>query len=85
MLGLNETRMIAAMIKSNPPLTTLNLEVNNLNPECAQLIAVALLSNTSLKLLNLSNNKLGDHGVTWILQSLIKRQLMDPVQPVNQN
>jgi len=31
MLGLEEAKMIAAMIKVNPPLTTLNLETNNLD------------------------------------------------------
>ncbi len=31
MLGVHETKMIAAMIKSNTHLVTLNLQVNNLD------------------------------------------------------
>lgn len=31
MLGLDEAKMLAQMIKLNPPLTTLNLEINNLD------------------------------------------------------
>ena len=75
MIGLHESKMIAAMIKSNTHLVTLNLEVNNLDSRCAELIAVALLSNTNLQMLNLSNNQIGDLGVNWIVQAIIKTKL----------
>lgn len=42
MLGLEEAKMLAAMIKVNPPLRTLNLEMNNLDAKCGKLIAQSL-------------------------------------------
>jgi hypothetical protein len=42
MLGLEEAKMIAAMIKLNPPLRTLNLENNNLDAQCGKLLANVL-------------------------------------------
>jgi len=75
MLGLEEAKMLAAMIKVNPPLKTLNLEINNLDANCAKLIAEALQSNDNLKILNISKNKLADLGINYLLQSLIKSRL----------
>jgi len=48
MLGLEEAKMLAAMIKVNPPLKQLNLEINNLDAQCAKLIGDALYSNSNL-------------------------------------
>lgn len=54
MLGIAEARMLAQMIRLNPPLQTLNLQINNLDAECAKLIGAALESNSNLQILNLS-------------------------------
>ena len=67
MLGLEEARMLAAMIKMNPPLRTLNLEINSLDSQCAKLIADALTGNSNLQVLNLARNKLSDLGINYIL------------------
>lgn len=48
MLGLEEAKMIAAMIKLNPPLRTLNLDHNNLDAQCGKLLANVLPQNTNL-------------------------------------
>lgn len=48
MLGLDAARMLAKMIKVNPPLTSLNLTKNNLDSDCAKLIGEALESNDNL-------------------------------------
>jgi hypothetical protein len=48
MLGYEEAKMLAAMIKIDPPLRTLNLEQNNLDAQCARLIGKALQANTNL-------------------------------------
>lgn len=42
MLGIEEAKMLAGMIKVNPPLRTLNLEMNNLDANCGRLLASAL-------------------------------------------
>lgn len=42
MLTFEEAKMLAAMLKSNPPLKTLNLETNNLDANCAKLIGQAI-------------------------------------------
>jgi Ran GTPase-activating protein (RanGAP) involved in mRNA processing and transport len=63
------------MIKLNPPLTTLNLETNNLDASCARLIGEALESNDNLQVLNISGNKLSDLGISYLLQSLIRSRL----------
>jgi len=75
MLGNEEAKLIAAMIKMNPPLRTLNLEMNNLDSECARLIAEALTFNSNLAILNVSKNKLSDLGVTLLLRPLIKARI----------
>ena len=54
MLGLSEARMLAQMIRLNPPLQTLNLQINNLDADCAKLFGAALESNSNLQVLNLS-------------------------------
>jgi Ran GTPase-activating protein (RanGAP) involved in mRNA processing and transport len=76
MLGFEEAKMLAAMIRVNPPLRTLNLEINNLDAQCAKLIADALKSNSNLELINISKNKLSDLGINYLLQSLIKSRLL---------
>lgn len=48
MLGLEESKMLAAMIAANPPLRILNLETNNLDASCAKLLGEAIESNTNL-------------------------------------
>ena len=48
MLGFAETKMIAFMLMSNPPLKILNLENNNLDDQCSKLLGKALLSNYNL-------------------------------------
>lgn len=75
MLGLEEAKMLAAMIKINPPLRIMNLEQNNLDTQCAKLIGDALLSNSNLQVFNISKNKLSDLGVNYLLQSQIKSKL----------
>lgn len=72
MIGFEEAKMIASMIQQNPPLRTLNLEMNNLDAECAKLIAQALKSNSNLAVLNISSNKLADLGVSYLFGPLIK-------------
>lgn len=67
MLGFEEAKMLAAMIKMNPPLKTLNLEINNLDASCAKLLAEALQSNSNLQVLNIAKNKLADLGIFWLL------------------
>ena len=67
MLGFEEAKMLAAMIELDPPLRTLNLETNNLDANCAKLIAEALGKNTNLLSLNLARNKLSDLGINYII------------------
>ena len=76
MLGIEEAKMLAGMIKVNPPLRTLNLEMNNLDANCGRLLASALKQNTNLQLLNISKNKLSDVGVNYLFQSLIESRLV---------
>lgn len=76
MLGYEEAKMLAAMIKIDPPLRTLNLEQNNLDAQCAKLIGKALKENTNLQVLNVSKNALSDLGINFLLQSQIKSRLM---------
>lgn len=72
MLTFEEAKMLAAMIKANPPLKTLNLEINNLDAKCAKLIGQAIEHNSNLQILNVSRNRLSDLGINYLLQSLIK-------------
>jgi hypothetical protein len=53
MLGLEEAKMLASMIKINSPLKTLNLENNNLDADCGILFANVLKSNSNLQVLNI--------------------------------
>jgi hypothetical protein len=39
MIGIEEAKMLTAMIKLNPPLKTLNLENNNIDARCSKLFA----------------------------------------------
>jgi Ran GTPase-activating protein (RanGAP) involved in mRNA processing and transport len=63
MLSLEDARMLADMINKNTPLKTLNLSQNELDADCAALIANALIYNSNLTVLNLKDNRLGDLGV----------------------
>lgn len=54
MLGLEDARMIAALINKNTNLRTLNLSKNSLNADCAALLANALIYNDNLKELNVN-------------------------------
>jgi|688.fasta_scaffold489982_2 Ran GTPase-activating protein (RanGAP) involved in mRNA processing and transport len=64
--------MIAEMIKQNTNLISLNVENNNLDSECACVLAESLQYNNKLKILNLRKNKLGDTGIIELLKPLIK-------------
>ena len=48
MLALEDARMIADLIKRNTPLRKLNLSTNQLDADCAALIANSLIYNTNL-------------------------------------
>lgn len=66
--------MLAHMIQQNPPLVTLNVSNNNLDADCATLLAESLKFNDRLKILNLDKNKLGDKGILELLKPLIKQK-----------
>ena len=74
MISRTETRMLAHMIQQNPPLVTLNVSNNNLDADCAILLAESLKFNDRLKILNLDKNKLGDKGIMELLKPLIKQK-----------
>ena len=74
MISNNETKMLAHMIQQNPPLVTLNVSNNNLDAECAIILAESLKFNDRLKILNLEKNKLGDKGILELLKPLIKQK-----------
>jgi len=48
MISNNETKMLAHMIKQNPPLVTLNVSNNNLDADCAIILAESLRYNDRL-------------------------------------
>ena len=53
-------KQMAAFVKSNPPLTHLNLEKNSFPTPTAAVWGEALLANTNLQHLNLSGNSFND-------------------------
>lgn len=67
--------MIADLIKRNTPLRKLNLSTNQLDADCAALIANSLIYNNNLQLLDVSKNMLGDYGVFLLLTPLIRKNL----------
>ena len=73
MLALEDARMISDLIKRNTPLRKLNLSTNQLDPDCATLIANSLIYNSNLQLLDVSKNLLGDLGAFIILTPLIRK------------
>jgi len=75
MLGLEDARMLADMLSKNTPLRTLNLSQNELDSDCAALIANALVYNNSLNVLDLKSNRMGDFGVQHLLTPLIRKEL----------
>jgi len=74
MISNNETKMLAHMLKQNPPLVTLNVSNNNLDADCAIILAESLKHNDRLKILNLEKNKLGDKGILKLLTPFIKQK-----------
>lgn len=77
MLGIDEARMIGGMLQKNPPLKTLNLQNNILDANCAQVIAQSLDKNDQLLILNMNGNKLGDLGVTKLLEPLVRQKFVE--------
>ena len=75
MLALEDTRMIADLIKKDTPLRKLNLSSNQLDADCAALIANSLIYNKTLRLLDVSRNLLGDLGVYLLLTPLVRKHL----------
>ena len=75
MLALEDARMIADLIKRNTPLRKLNLSMNQLDADCASLIANSLIYNQNLKLLDMSKNLLGDLGVYLLLTPIVRKHL----------
>jgi Ran GTPase-activating protein (RanGAP) involved in mRNA processing and transport len=75
MLALEDSRMIADLIKKNTPLRKLNLSTNQLDADCAALIANSLIYNKNLQLLDVSHNLLGDFGVYLLLTPLVRKHL----------
>ena len=55
----------------------LNLSANQLDADCAALIANALIYNTNLQLLDVSKNLLGDLGVYLLLTPLVRKRLQE--------
>ena len=77
MLALEDTRMIADLIKKNTPLRKLNLSSNQLDADCAALIANSLIYNKTLRLLDVSKNLLGDLGIYLLLTPLVRKHLQE--------
>ena len=75
MLALEDSRMIADLIRRNTPLRKLNLSQNQLDADCAALIANSLIYNKNLQLLDMSRNNLGDLGVYLLLTPLLRKHL----------
>lgn len=75
MLCLEDARMLCEMISKNTPLRTLNLSQNELDADCAALLANALVYNSNLRVLNVRDNRLGDLGVNLLVAPLIRKQL----------
>lgn len=73
MLGLEDARMLADMISKNTPLKTLNLSQNDLDANCAALIANALVYNSNITVINVRDNRLGDLGVQLLIAPLIRK------------
>jgi hypothetical protein len=48
MLGLEDARMLSEMLRKDSPLKILNLRQNQLDADCAVLIANSLLHNKNL-------------------------------------
>ena len=77
MLALEDARMIAQLVRLNTPLRKLNLRMNQLDADCAAVIANALIYNKNLQLLDVSKNMLGDLGVYLLLTPLIRKHLQE--------
>ena len=77
MLALEDTRMISDLIKRDTPLRKLNLSANQLDADCAALIANSLIYNKNLRLLDISKNILGDFGVYLLLTPIIRKYLQE--------
>ena len=77
MLALEDARMIAGLLKRNTPLRKLNLSTNQLDADCAALIANSLIYNGNLQFLDISQNVLGDLGAYLLLSPLIRKQLRE--------
>ena len=77
MLALEDSRMIADLIKRDTPLKKLNLSMNQLDADCAALIANALIYNQNLQVLDVSQNLLGDLGCYLLLAPIVRKQLQE--------
>lgn len=75
MLALDDARMISDLVKRDTPLRKLNLSTNQLDADCAAVLADSLIYNTNLQLLDVSKNLLGDFGVFLLLTPLVRKHL----------
>jgi Ran GTPase-activating protein (RanGAP) involved in mRNA processing and transport len=75
LLRCHDIKLIANMLKKNPPLRILNLSYNNFDYECAEVLGDSLIDNTRLKSLDLAFNRLGDIGIRNLLYPMIKLSL----------
>ena len=71
MIGRNEIKNIAYVLKRNTPLRILNLSRNKIDPKAALILADSLRPNSTLRELNLSYNILGDAGIAVIAEIFI--------------
>jgi Ran GTPase-activating protein (RanGAP) involved in mRNA processing and transport len=69
-LGAAGVQALAAVLKTNTTLTSLDLDSNQLGDTGAQALTEALKTNTTLTSLDLSGNQLGDVGVQALAEAL---------------
>ncbi|KAI8595485.1 hypothetical protein EDD21DRAFT_420616 [Dissophora ornata] len=66
----SDFRVLVKSLRSNNPLTTLNLQNNSIGNEGALSLSEALKTNTTLTTLNLANNSIGQEGALSLSEAL---------------
>ncbi|KAI8595623.1 hypothetical protein EDD21DRAFT_420478, partial [Dissophora ornata] len=70
LIGVNDFRVLVKSLKTNNPLTTLNLENNSIGNEGALALSEALKINTTLTTLDLGGNSIGRKGALALSEAL---------------
>ena len=80
-MGSEGAKAFAALLKTNPSVTEINLACNHIDDEGAEALAEGLRDNTSVVIMSLCHNVIGSEGTKALKEAVEGRKKNHPASP----